>query len=1399
MADADDIAGGGGSKRPDDPGRSIADRPRGMFRRKGPLRRVILFCALAVCLLLVGVFASTRGPIAVLIAESRIRAALNVDVSVDRARIALNGSVRLFGVTLSVPGHDGIAADFLEVPRVSARIGAGRLASMDLYDPVVRISESRVNGTLNIESIPVPTRRGTPGVFEIPTVRVHGAMIELGEHDATRYRSLARVLADGELTRAPDEGYTVSLIERAGGRASPLRFEGVIVADELEIRTSAIDLSRWPASSMPPSIRGAMELLSLDGVVDSAVFTLTREAGPNLRATVSRVGVTLPFAATDGGPLIRMRDVNGRIELRPRGVEATLDGLFEDLRYTVTLNYDGIDASAPFQAEMRTTNFRLETRPALLPFVPRLVVERLELFSNPTADLDATVTIQRRIDDLGVIGPVEVGGWLQVRNGTASFRDFPYPFQRMEGIVHFDSDRIEIRRLSGRSASGATLFATGVIGPLTDYAEVDVRVEVENAPLDDLMKEALGTRGDIVSQLIDDEHEAELRKRGLLGEGESEFATGGVGDIDVRVRRELGPESIWTTEVRVFFDELRLVPRAFPIPLIARGVLIDVYNNDARVTGESFTSLAGGDAQITIDLDLSGGGASPDVRVGAREAPAGPLLEYAVIHAGAARPGAEEGERAALTRLLGGMHLRGLVDASVSVAERDDGSLGVDAWVDLAGLVAEVGRADRQRGVTLREVNGSVVVTENDAAVDLFARAFRDEQPAGDVSTKAVVRFPRELPDASPEALIEAQMDAVALDLGLPLDRAARIFSPEAGEALGGVIERLRPSGRSDVALRYNSGEEAGPELILRGPERASILSPLGRVEFSGQGGELRVYPGRVLQFDAFDATLSSGGEVAAEVRLDGRYALDGEMETGRGVNARVSDARFESSVFREALVRAFGERAAEEYDTLAPAGRFDALLLISPPAEAEADPIVTGRIEPQRLAFDREGRRVILTEIEGGVDLYERGLRLSGLAFEGVGWSGELAGELRAPADGRARADARLRVNAESLSGDLLAVVPAALRERIEAIGAVIEGPLALDLQEFGVDFDGSESPPFTAAGMLEFDRARAEVGVEVREATGRLAFEFVSETDRPQRFQVDAVASSARLAGISARNINAEILHGARPGSIRLERFSADCHGGRIGASALVEPSAGDRRAYTASIRLSDVRLAPVLAELGTADSPPDGAVALQLGEPPDGSRGLVSAELSLGGWVGTTRGRRGRGVAQIGAGPVLELPLIGRLIEVSNLQLPRSGRFDLAILGFFVENDRVTFDELSIFTESVEVFGYGTMDWPTRELDLRLASRAVRPIPVLSPIVEQFRDELIVARVVGPVESTRIITEPLPGTRDLIRRLLGREPSAEERRLLDLRERMEQNRALARRLGDRARRPEASEPER
>lgn len=1416
MADADDIAGGVEGKRP---AGTRSGRGEPARRRKSTIRRLFFWTVLSLCVLLVGVMGVTRGPVASMIAAARLRAALHVDVTVDRARIGLDGTVRLVGVTLSVPGQDGLASEFLSIPRVDAQIGAGRITSMDLYDPVVRVSESTVNGTLNIESIPVPARRDEPGAFQIPSVRVHGAMIELGEHDANRYRSLARVIADGELTRADDEGYSISLIERAGGRPSPLRFEGGILADELEIRATSIDLSRWPASSMPPSVRGAMELLALDGVVDAATFMLTRDDGPVLRATVSRVGVTLPFSASEDGPPIRMRDVNGRIELRPRGVEATLDGLFEDLRYTVTLAYDGVDANAPFRAEMKTTNFRLESRPALLPFVPSLVVERLELFSNPTADLDATLTIEREEVAPGVVGPVEVAGWLQIRNGAAAFRDFPYPFGRMEGIVHFDRERIEIRRISGRSASGATLFASGVIAPPTNIARVDISVQIEHAPLDDLMKEALGARGDIVEQLIDDEHETELRERGLLGEGESAFATGGVGDIDIRVRRELGEESNWTTEVKVAFDEIRLIPRAFPVPLIARGVLIDILDNDARVTGERVTSLAGGDAQIAIDLDLAGGGASPDVRVGASGVPAGPLLEYAVIHAGAARPGAADGQRAALGRLFSGLNLEGLVDASVAVSEREDGGIGVDAWIDLAGLHAEVGRAGALRGVALREVNGSVVVTENEAAVNLFARAFGADGPAGDINAAARVGFPRELP----EAQIEAEMDASGLDLALPLQRAARVFSEQAGETLAGVMDRFRPTGRADVALRHDSSAES-TELRLMRPDAVSIQTPLGRIAFDGSEGVLRILSGRLLVFDGFAGVLSHDGQAAGELHLDGSYplaelhpldpaaALAADAPAAEGLVGRITEGRIESGLLRGVAGRAFGERAEEVFAALNPAGRYNAHLHLHPPVADDEDLRVTGRIEPSRLAVDREGRRVIIAEIEGAVELLEQGVRLSGLAFSGVGWSGELAGEIRTPDDAPPRADARLRVSAERLDGDLLALLPDALRTRIDAIGGGINGRLMLDLQEFSIELVPQGARPFNAAGVLEFANADADVGVQIREADGRLAFELRSEGNGLDDFRVDALAASARLAGIEARNINAQIGSGTKPGSIRLERFSADCHGGRIGADALIEPAEGERLAYTASIRLSDVRLAPVLADMGAptspqssspnpqnAEQPTPRADALHAAIEPDSSRGLISAELSLGGWVGSTHGRRGRGVAQVGAGPVIELPLIGRLIEVSNLQLPRSGRFDLAILGFFVEEDRVTFDELSIFTESVEVFGYGTMDWPTREVDLRLASRAVRPIPLLSPLVEQFRDELIVARIVGPVDSTRIITEALPGTRDLFRRLLGREPTPEERRLLDLRERMEQNRALARRLGDRARRTDQADPDR
>ena len=86
-------------------------------------------------------------------------------------------------------------------------------------------------------------------------------------------------------------------------------------------------------------------------------------------------------------------------------------------------------------------------------------------------------------------------------------------------------------------------------------------------------------------------------------------------------------------------------------------------------------------------------------------------------------------------------------------------------------------------------------------------------------------------------------------------------------------------------------------------------------------------------------------------------------------------------------------------------------------------------------------------------------------------------------------------------------------------------------------------------------------------------------------------------------------------------------------------------------------------------------------------------MDATLALGGIIGKPESRRGRGAAVIGGGSVLDMPLLTALVKFSNLQLPMNERLNLAHGAFYVEGPVVAFEELSISSNSVKLYGYGT----------------------------------------------------------------------------------------------------------
>ena len=135
------------------------------------------------------------------------------------------------------------------------------------------------------------------------------------------------------------------------------------------------------------------------------------------------------------------------------------------------------------------------------------------------------------------------------------------------------------------------------------------------------------------------------------------------------------------------------------------------------------------------------------------------------------------------------------------------------------------------------------------------------------------------------------------------------------------------------------------------------------------------------------------------------------------------------------------------------------------------------------------------------------------------------------------------------------------------------------------------------------------------------------------------------------------------------------------------------------------------------------------------------------------------------------VMRLPLLLPLIEVSNLQVPRNDPLDFGEAVFILDGDRLIFERLGVFAQSVEIFGYGQMTLPDLALDLRFSSRATSRVPIVSRIIERLRDELVMTRVRGTVREPQVTTEQFTRTRRMLAGVMGEGLTDAERRMLDI----------------------------
>lgn len=1313
----------------------------------------------------------------------RVASALGVELDADRVVITIDGHVVMEGLEARVPEIDHAAATFARIDRVTASInwatlftqGRPTVRQIALTNPAVRISQSIEDRTLNIAALKIVS---SAGPLDLPTITTQNAIIEVGEHTSTKYTALRRLFVAGDLTPAPGpvRAFNVNLREAGESIAFPgsptgLLVEGTIDDDGAAITLSGISLDGIDPSAVPSPIRSLYTALDLKGAVTEARFNYSSERGVVVTMSLEDVDITPPVPPEPGATRpMRMHGTSGNIQMSQNGLRAELSGTVEDLPYEVDLDYLGVTADAAFTATIHTSQFAWGENPDLLPHAPPIVRQRLANFSNPTAIVDASLTISRADPTESGPAPVQVDGRLEFVQGEAAFDKFPYPFENMTARVHFTDERIVVEEVTGVSPSGAPLVASALIEPLTPDAFVNVDIDVKDVPIDDLLLECLGAqRRELVDAILSRREYQRLLDAGVIstdGEGAPKFELGGVGDMKVNVQRERGNDDIWHVLVNVTFDEVGFLVDRFPYPIIGTDVSLRIEDNHVELVDGTFTGLEGGNATVvaeaTFAKDVGGGTYVPTIHVEADNVPLGDLIASAL-------PDDPLGEAAISPRhIVHALGMGGLARASIDVGIRENGALGYDATAEIRQATSAPSPLEGAEPMVARDIDASIISSETN--LHITASAVIGDGAAVSMQVDSEIG----LSTAS-------RVTARSVDTTLPLECYVAIFSPDAAEELKDTRVLLRPQGLIDLDLRATSTADTPPTTTVEitVPDALALDLFDGHVEFNDFAGSAILEAGEDPRISFLDASarLFYDNAAAGTVTMSGRVPLaalakrkapDIVPEDLGALQVRADDALVESGLARWIIASYLPAGALGLYDEHQPRGLLDADVTLSTIVDEDGhytwDPV--GTLRPELLTIQRRDLDVPL-RIAGSVEFAQRWGQINDVLVTAPTWTGAFAGGWQARAMG-IDYEATIDLDApQGLTPDLRAMLVAELIKVIDDVKLTIDGPMSIKgAQVRGLRTDDDVTSDIAFHGDIHFSDASLEPGVEVTECTGLVDVGFEYSPQRgPPAYEMAFRIDRLRAAKVRMTEARALVLSAERDKELLMPHFSARAHAGRISATAHLWPSRGTDLDYRTDVRISGVQFGPLLADLQEpADAPPGEQAADEVPEDPwlvknDRSRGEIDAGISLGGIVGKTETRRGSGVIEILGGNVLRLPtLIVQLIELSNLQPPANEELDYARASFFIDGDFVGFEDLSVFSRTVAILGSGSMSWQTQELDLRFHTRAARRIPMLSQLIEGIRDELATAIVRGPVDDYEVRVEQFPGDSALIESLFN-----------------------------------------
>jgi hypothetical protein len=1021
--------------------------------------------------------------------------------------------------------------------------------------------------------------------------------------------------------------------------------------------------------------------------------------------------------------------------------------------------------------------------------LPYAVADVLDAFRLSTWDLSADLRIQRPSPVYDASGkpitrPVHYQGKAAISDATLQYEKFAYSLRKVRGILSFDEDAIVIESFQGEGRSGGNVVVTGRIAPPGPQAGFDVDISGADIPINDRLRRALPTEAravvdalvdrDAIAGLLNSElllDEAALREarqraaeslaavdpgsdeaRVLRGSIESldrrlsvvPVEAGGTLSFDMDVRRPVGGQTMpLSITGQIDLGKSGGAFNLFPYPFrITKGVITLERDSVDLGEGVELVTIGGGVGRVEgrVDFPQRPDGSTefrPDLRITVVDERVNPLLlaaippsapdREAIRDAGLTWPGTG---RSDATKLLEAIALRGEVEGRANVTTAADGQM---SWKVVLSLLNGSAMPTPQLEELLRDSRlawpPELALSDLSALLtidpeELIVNRAQGSAGGATLNARGRVNVLVEPPTLEAQATLDdVEVAPWMVALAPPEDRAR----------LSELWERLQPSGIIDASLDMNVIEGQAATTLTIAPRQFEADLSGQRVSVERRGGELRM-GGRGLIMEELDLALRTDG------RDHGTVELHGALPNGRSpgqVEGAWRRARFECPLIDEALRLAGLRRAVEVAERLRPEGSFDAAfsLNLSPDWSILHH---SATVTPHELDLLLGGERLELAFAEGSIDSSESLVRFREL--RGRHQEGTFAVDGQAHLGPEPTIDAAVDVESDRYSSAFQALMPEEVADAIEAI----------DL-ELGEGFDaegqlGLRSTPegwwASWKGPVGIRGGSMQPGIDVRGMNGRVVVEASGGGDRPAALRLDLLLDTLRVAGRRVDSavgvVELDPPNGSAPRKIRVKSLRGGVYGGVAELFGEIDPATGGE--YSIGLAVAGAGLAGLERSEGEDVDPdvPDWT-------PHEGEEGRIRALITLGGRTGDGAARRGRGAVYLDDARIADMPIMMALLQFTQFMLPLRGSLSEGLFEFYILGDEVVFDRLLLTSETLEMFGRGTLSLEDMTLNVQFDPRG--RLPLVSDLMSPLSGNLWAIEIHGPLESPRASILPLP----------------------------------------------------